>query len=374
MHRPVVLFLAIPVIACAWVNDAFAQDPVPYGVPSYGDHDARYDDHPDYDAEQPYDDSYDEQYGETPDQPLHPQVDSIDNFHGALAPYGTWVRSQEFGLIWVPSRAAVGASFVPYATGGRWQYTNVGWMFASDSQWGWATYHYGRWYRDPRYGWSWVPGSVWAPAWVNWRIGGGVVGWAPLPPRHHRTVWVFASARYMNRPNIDRYVYRDAPRYYRTTAPVRHRVRSGRAYWYSGPRRQQIESAARIRIQPIRLRPPRAGVVARVRVDRGRVYRERVAPPRDRAITQSRRNLPPPSQRRPANRASPEVRKRNVWDREERNLEASRPAPRAAPAPRSKATPTLRGRNAPKSEPGRTAAERRAREQRERDRKKDDRR
>jgi hypothetical protein len=28
-----------------------------------------------------------------------------------------------------------------------------------------------------------VPGIEWAPAWVSWRVGGGYVGWAPLPPR-----------------------------------------------------------------------------------------------------------------------------------------------------------------------------------------------
>lgn len=31
-------------------------------------------------------------------------------------------------------------------------------------------------------GWVWVPGVEWAPAWVSWRVGGGYIGWAPLPP------------------------------------------------------------------------------------------------------------------------------------------------------------------------------------------------
>ncbi len=112
----------------------------------------------------------------------------------------------------------------------------------------------------------------------------------------------------MNRRHIDRYVYRDSARYHRTTVPVRHRVRSGRAYWYSGPKRDQIERAARIRIRPIRMQPPRAGVVARVRVEAGRVH-ERVAAPRDRVITRSRRE---------AFQARPAVRDRNTREREER--------------------------------------------------------
>ena len=31
-------------------------------------------------------------------------------------------------------------------------------------------------------GWYWVPGRVWAPAWVSWRRSNDYVGWAPLPP------------------------------------------------------------------------------------------------------------------------------------------------------------------------------------------------
>jgi hypothetical protein len=36
-------------------------------------------------------------------------------------------------------------------------------------------------------GWCWIPGTLWGPAWVSWRWGGGYVGWSPLPPRG---VWV----------------------------------------------------------------------------------------------------------------------------------------------------------------------------------------
>jgi hypothetical protein len=36
--------------------------------------------------------------------------------------------------------------------------------------------------RDFRYGWVWVPGYDWAPAWVSWRHADGFAGWAPLPP------------------------------------------------------------------------------------------------------------------------------------------------------------------------------------------------
>src|SRR6185503_19526629 len=56
------------------------------------------------------------------------------------------------------------------------------WYWVSDEPWAWATYHYGRWQLAGGYGWVWVPETVWAPAWVSWREGGGYVGWAPMPP------------------------------------------------------------------------------------------------------------------------------------------------------------------------------------------------
>jgi hypothetical protein len=52
----------------------------------------------------------------------------------------------------------------------------------SDVSWGWAPYHYGRWFFHEHRGWCWVPGSEWAPAWVAWHWGDGYCGWAPMPP------------------------------------------------------------------------------------------------------------------------------------------------------------------------------------------------
>jgi hypothetical protein len=101
-------------------------------------------------------------------------------FHDDLQPYGDWVVTADFGRCFHPHAVAVG--WRPY-TLGHWVYTDAnGWFWASDESFGWACYHYGRWVVDPRVGWVWVPGRVWAPAWVAWRHGTGVCGWAPLPP------------------------------------------------------------------------------------------------------------------------------------------------------------------------------------------------
>jgi len=102
----------------------------------------------------------------------------VSFFFDSLAPFGSWLTVAGYGRVWVPR---VSAWWRPY-TEGRWVYTDDGWTWAATEPWGWAAYHYGRWYWDTEYGWAWVPGSVWAPAWVAWRAGGGHIGWAPLPP------------------------------------------------------------------------------------------------------------------------------------------------------------------------------------------------
>ena len=99
-------------------------------------------------------------------------------FYDDLTPYGDWVYVSGPGWAWVPYNPPAG--WRPYQLG-HWVFTDYGWTWASDESFGWAVYHYGRWYNDPESGWVWVPGTEWGPAWVAWHEGGGWVGWAPLP-------------------------------------------------------------------------------------------------------------------------------------------------------------------------------------------------
>src|SRR5437660_11572190 len=101
-----------------------------------------------------------------------------DNLNG-----GNWYQVADYGYVRQPD-AATSADWRPY-TDGYWAYTDVGWTWVSYEDFGWATYHYGRWSRLADYGWVWFPGSdlEWGPAWVSWRTGGDYIGWAPLPPR-----------------------------------------------------------------------------------------------------------------------------------------------------------------------------------------------
>jgi len=101
------------------------------------------------------------------------------SFQADLAPYGEWFEYGSYGWVWRPRHVHHG--WRPYVDG-HWALTDAGWTWVADEPWGWAPYHYGRWFDDAGYGWVWVPGDEWAPAWVSWHSGGGYVGWAPLPP------------------------------------------------------------------------------------------------------------------------------------------------------------------------------------------------
>jgi hypothetical protein len=108
---------------------------------------------------------------------------SIDFFYNNLSG-GNWIEVGDYGYGWQPDLATSDPNWRPYADG-YWAYTDVGWAWVSYEDFGWATYHYGRWANLADYGWVWFPGSdlEWGPAWVSWRTGGDHVGWAPLPPR-----------------------------------------------------------------------------------------------------------------------------------------------------------------------------------------------
>jgi hypothetical protein len=101
-------------------------------------------------------------------------------FYTELAVHGSWFQSVDYGYVWQPA-VALQTSWRPY-TVGRWAACDRGWTWLSDEPFGWATYHYGRWAKLKGCGWIWVPGEVWAPAWVAWRRSDQYVGWYPLPP------------------------------------------------------------------------------------------------------------------------------------------------------------------------------------------------
>jgi hypothetical protein len=122
--------------------------------------------------------TYQRVYSPPPAAPAPPPGAQDEPFYSDLAPLGDWVYVSGPGWVWSPYNMP--ADWRPYQLG-HWVLTDYGWTWASEEEFGWAVYHYGRWHNDGAYGWVWVPGTEWGPAWVAWHEGGGYVGWAPLP-------------------------------------------------------------------------------------------------------------------------------------------------------------------------------------------------
>jgi hypothetical protein len=108
------------------------------------------------------------------------QPQSYDVFYQKLQTGGHWFSDPTYGYVWQPDVAS-SREWRPYSDG-RWAYTDRGWTWVSNEDFGWATYHYGRWVHRSDSGWIWIPGDEWAPAWVSWRESDEYSGWAPLPP------------------------------------------------------------------------------------------------------------------------------------------------------------------------------------------------
>ncbi len=148
---------------------------------------------------------------------------ALTEWRSTLEPYGSWVEDDKYGTLWVPSSQVVGQDFTPYVTAGRWTYDD-GYVWASDYEWGWVPFHYGRWIYVPGRGWAWIPGRVYRGAWVTWRVGGpgfGYVGWGPMLPAWYwyggrpmafgfgyRTPYYFCETRHMFQPRVAPHVVR----------------------------------------------------------------------------------------------------------------------------------------------------------------------
>jgi hypothetical protein len=175
------------------------------------------------------------QYGQPgPDGPLDPQAPGAttadvtdDEIDQSLQPYGEWVDDPDYGQVWRPYATDVGMDFTPYESGGGWVDTDGGWAFDSEYDWGWLPFHYGQWAWMSGGYWGWCRGHHWSPAWVDWRHGGGLVGWRPIAPElhgHHgpvrETQWRFANEASFGRPHIRAHLFGNPAEGLRATTPV----------------------------------------------------------------------------------------------------------------------------------------------------------
>lgn len=279
-----------------------------------------------------------------PPPPQPPPGVTMEVFESGLADHGEWVTSARHGRVWRPLRVA--ASWQPYLYG-EWVWTGGGWFWLTDEPWGWATYHYGRWAYDAELGWIWVPGFVWAPAWVAWRVCDGFVGWAPLYPGDAvwwvdayplvPAHWIFVETRVfvgvrvevvaVSRARTARLVAVARP------APPRAGRRPSPAPRLGGPTRPEVERHVGRPLRPAPLVTAPTPAEARRRTEAGAipVYRPRVdTAPGAGAAARARPAHPPET--RPAR---PDAAK------------ASERAPAAAPATESRPAPKPAAKSGP---------------------------
>jgi hypothetical protein len=211
---------------------------------------------------------------------------SFDFFYSNLTPHGSWVISSQFGRVWQPS--VYGPDWNPYYDG-HWEYTDLGWTWVSDYEWGAIPYHYGTWVADPRIGWVWVPGYTWAPAWVVFRTGPDYIGWAPVAPSfalgasfssraEFSGSFLFVSTRDFCAPRIRTLVVPEtrARAIVNQTTIVNNLVVQNNIVVNRGPDVRVVEAAARRPIPVTRVESvPRVAPFSRVRRDELSIAPER---------------------------------------------------------------------------------------------------
>ena len=106
-----------------------------------------------------------------------------------LDTYGEWVTLPGGRFGWSPF---AGAGWSPYTYGQWGWYPGFGWTWMSGEPWGWVTDHCGLWDFDDSFGWYWMNPmfgcGLWEASLVNWYMGAGWIGWAPIGPGHPRPV------------------------------------------------------------------------------------------------------------------------------------------------------------------------------------------
>ena len=189
---------------------------------------------------------------------------SFQLFYDQLSPYGQWIEYSNYGYVWIPD---AGPDFVPYSTNGHWIFTDDGWAWDSDYNWGWAAFHYGRWSFSDSFGWFWVPDNEWGPAWVNWREADGYYGWSPMEPgisvamsidgtyNSQNDHWMFVNNRDIERTDINIYYVNrtDQDRILRNSTVIHNTYidHSRHSTYVTGPSRSQVQRFTGRTITPV---------------------------------------------------------------------------------------------------------------------------
>lgn len=210
---------------------------------------------------------------------------SLQVFYDELSYHGDWINNPDYGYVWRPN---VDRDFRPYYTNGRWVMTEYGNTWVSNYSWGWAPFHYGRWFYDDYDGWLWLPDVEWGPAWVDWRTGSGYYGWAPLGPRMGISVtigrryypdfyWVFIPQKYIYYNSYNRYwnPTRNVT-IIRNTTIINNVYVNNNVNYVSGPSVRDVRRATRQSVTVYRISDASRPSAARVERNTLNVYRPQV--------------------------------------------------------------------------------------------------
>jgi hypothetical protein len=113
-----------------------------------------------------------------PIQKLPPAVFYFAQAYGNR--YGEWLWDDLYGYVWRPyiDNGVYPWGWSPYFYG-RWSNSGGQMFWVPEEPWGWVPYHLGIWQWDKKRGWFWLPGSMFAPAWVAWDFYFGYACWRP---------------------------------------------------------------------------------------------------------------------------------------------------------------------------------------------------
>jgi len=153
---------------------------------------------------------------------------------------GDWVQVVGIGWCWRPYVTIPG--WRPYWRG-YWGAYRGGMTWISYDPFGFVTHHYGRWGWTSGYGWYWIPGVYYSPAWVVWNMSGSFFGWAPMGfynrpvywgyNNWHHDLWNVVDVRHIRNRHIYNYTVWD--RNLTSHFPTYTANRSLTPAWRQGP-------------------------------------------------------------------------------------------------------------------------------------------
>ncbi len=94
--------------------------------------------------------------------------------------HGDWMWHSYYGYVWRPDANDDyrDGTWEPFLYG-HWRELEDLLFWVPEEAWGWVPYHLGLWMWDDNYGWLWLPGLDFAPAWVAWDYFWGFYAWRP---------------------------------------------------------------------------------------------------------------------------------------------------------------------------------------------------